>query len=45
MLGLKCMNIDKTITGCSLSGRPLARGNWKLWWAIGRHVNSPPPGE
>ena len=23
----------------AFSGRPLARGNWKFWWAIGMHFN------
>ena len=29
--------------GYVFSGRPLARGDWKFWWAIGMHFNSRPP--
>ena len=32
-------------TGCAFSGRPLARSDWKCWWAIGKHFNGRPPGE
>ena len=31
--------------GCEFSGRPLVRGVWKCWWAIGRPFNGHPPGE
>ena len=34
-----------TPRGCAFSGSPLARGDWKCWWAIGRHFNGLPPGE
>ena len=26
-------------TGCAFSGHPLARGDWKIWWAIGMYFN------
>ena len=31
--------------GCAFSGRPLAWGDWKCWWAIGKNFNGRPPGE
>ena len=33
------------IEGCAFSDRPLARGDSKCWWAIGKHFNGRPPGE
>ena len=34
-----------TIPGYALSGRPLARGDWKCLWVIGMHFNGHLPGD
>ena len=44
-LGLGFTNPVGTGAGCAFSGRPLARGDWKCWWTIGKHFNGRPPGE
>ena len=42
---LEWLGLLVSIAGCAFSGRPLARGDWKCWWAIGKPLNGRPPGE
>ena len=36
------INSSFFMAGCAFSGRPLARGDWKFWWAIGTCFNDRP---